>query len=73
MAANRDMIRVSMLVAGFCINQHGGAYVHGKGAEATGQVVEEIERGLLIDPATKAQRQICGDGALTLTDGDNLL
>jgi hypothetical protein len=30
MAANRDMIEVSMVVAGFCINQHGGAYVHGK-------------------------------------------
>jgi hypothetical protein len=30
MAPNRDMIKASMVVAGFCINQHGGTYVHGK-------------------------------------------
>jgi hypothetical protein len=29
--------------------------------------------GLLIDPATKAQGRIHGDGALTLMDGDRLL
>jgi hypothetical protein len=37
------------------------------------KVFEEIESGLLIDPATKAQERIRGDGALTLTDRDRLL
>ena len=30
MAANKDMINASMVEAGFCINQHGGAYENGK-------------------------------------------
>ena len=34
------------------------------------KVVGEIESGLLIDPSTKAQGRICGDGALALTDED---
>ncbi len=97
-----------MVVAGFCINQHGGAYINSKArplqdkaliaqkyfdleenllaglhisvlslAKAssvswgfTKKVVEEIKSGLLIGPATKAQGRICGDGALTLTEGD---
>jgi hypothetical protein len=29
MAANREMIKASIVVAGFCINQRGGAYIHG--------------------------------------------
>jgi hypothetical protein len=31
------MIEASMVVAGFCINQHGGAYIHGKEGAASGQ------------------------------------
>jgi hypothetical protein len=37
MAVNRDMIEASMVVAGFCINQHGGAYIHGKEGATSGQ------------------------------------
>ncbi len=96
-----------MVVAGFCINQRGGAYVNGKAQPLqdkaavqkyfdleenlfAGQhisvlslanvssiswgfakkVVEEIESGLLIDPAAKAQGRIRGDGALNLMDRD---
>ncbi len=36
-------------------------------------VLEEIESGLLINPATKAQGGIHGNGALMLMDGDRLL